>query len=570
MAVFIKRFTLILFAVLSMIIIIPTAVYAYDQVENDKTVILLDEAKEETTIEIINPISDPIYISKKQKSVDLLKCFSIVSDIENITFNDFDFVINSDNISIKNGVLNLAKFKENEFSIEVRSAYNLDITATLNFVIEEEIAATDIDVPAELTLTINDDYRITPHLLPENNSNLLKVNYSYKTSNKSILTVDNNGLITPISEGTATVTIVANFSNLQPQLITTTIVNIVKEVKLESFRVLTQSVTLSTAEDGISTRAIDYEFTPVNTTQTNLEYSSLAPEVASVDESGLITAHALGRTTITVTAQNGERAYITVNVSNNKIISDSVFVSAITPDEFTVYVKGVKYNPALNNNNGEIAKVTCYAFSAVDMTDINAKKMDNYTGEDWMIIVPVNGTERHSYFNDASKINLHIYASNNLGTDGELINYMQYNYVNYGTSPTKLTITPYAQNIGFIKPSFGQNGVAGTVGQALSLEGIRISTPIPNLNISYSVYAKNIGWLSYVNSGQYAGTMFQSRPIEAIRINLSGLCSEEYRLEYRAHNADIGWGDWVETNDIAGSDVLGKSLEAIQVRIIEK
>lgn len=103
----------------------------------------------------------------------------------------------------------------------------------------------------------------------------------------------------------------------------------------------------------------------------------------------------------------------------------------------------------------------------------------------------------------------------------------------------------------------------GTTGRGIAMEAIRIFG-LPNA-ISYRAHVAGIGWLPHVHSGETAGTIGQSRQMEAIQFqNVS-----PYSLMGRAHIQNIGWTSIINVSNGEILGTTGKSLrmEAIQLSI---
>lgn len=114
------------------------------------------------------------------------------------------------------------------------------------------------------------------------------------------------------------------------------------------------------------------------------------------------------------------------------------------------------------------------------------------------------------------------------------------------------------------------NGLAGTTGQGLALETIRIGTDyttIPNLGITYQAYVRSIGWQAYVSNGAIAGTVGKSLPIEGLKIALTGTNAVNYNIYYRVQVSNIGWQAWTSSGAV-GSINQGNQVEAIQMYIV--
>ena len=77
-------------------------------------------------------------------------------------------------------------------------------------------------------------------------------------------------------------------------------------------------------------------------------------------------------------------------------------------------------------------------------------------------------------------------------------------------------------------------------------------------NLRYKVHIQDKGWSPFFEEGRFAGTVGESKRIEAIVI--------EGVDEYRVHIQDKGWGPWVKAGEIAGTVGEGKRIEAIEIK----
>ncbi len=71
--------------------------------------------------------------------------------------------------------------------------------------------------------------------------------------------------------------------------------------------------------------------------------------------------------------------------------------------------------------------------------------------------------------------------------------------------------------------------------------------------IEYSVHLRDAGWTGWTRDGATAGTVGQSRPIEAVKIRLTGDARESYAVEYQCHMADVGWSGWSREEQACGT-----------------
>ena len=151
------------------------------------------------------------------------------------------------------------------------------------------------------------------------------------------------------------------------------------------------------------------------------------------------------------------------------------------------------------------------------------------------------------------------------GADG------QYVVVQTKSNESKLNYRAHVSNIGW--QDYTKEGlVAGTVGQSKSLEAITIelSNVEDSGSIEYRVHVADIGWQEWQKDGKVAGTVGQSRAIEAVSIRLTGNLQAKYDIYYRVHVQDYGWLGWAKNGTNAGTEGLAKRAEAIQIRLIQK
>lgn len=127
----------------------------------------------------------------------------------------------------------------------------------------------------------------------------------------------------------------------------------------------------------------------------------------------------------------------------------------------------------------------------------------------------------------------------------------------------------HVQNIGW--QSYKQDGqMAGTSGQSLRIEAIKIQgTNLPDgVGIKYQTHVQGSGWQEAKTNNQVSGTEGKSLRVEAIKINLTG--TEQYSVMYRAHVQNMGWQPWCYDGEMAGTIGNNARLEAIEIKIIKK
>lgn len=177
-------------------------------------------------------------------------------------------------------------------------------------------------ITMEVGQTTNIAGKVT--ILPEDATNTTE---SYESSNAEIVAVDGSGAVKALKPGLAMITISVGGKHTH------------FEVKVEAKKVPVESVTLpAELADGVTLKigeTLDIAgkaiITPENATERTESYSSSVPMIASVSEEGVVTAIAIGETTITITVGD-KSARFTLTVE--KIAVESVTL----PEELT---KGV-------------------------------------------------------------------------------------------------------------------------------------------------------------------------------------------------------------------------------------
>lgn len=162
-----------------------------------------------------------------------------------------------------------------------------------------DIPAVAVEVsPETATINIPETISLTKTFTPVNTTNQSGV---WTSSDPSIATVDTNGLVSSVAEGEAIITFTANDGGFTDQS-TITVTNIV--IPLESITVTPDTATLDVGEAVQLTK----ELLPEDTTDTLGTWTSSDESVATVDDTGLVTAISEGEAVITYTASDSGMA----------------------------------------------------------------------------------------------------------------------------------------------------------------------------------------------------------------------------------------------------------------------
>ena len=171
-------------------------------------------------------------------------------------------------------------------------------------------------------------YQVEAAVLPENADNK---KISYTSSNKTLVSVNANGLISAENIGTATITLKAeNISKTINVTVTSAHINV------ESIAVASGDENVSIVKGG--THQLSATVKPENATDKTLTYSSDREDIASVDTNGLISAKKVGTASVTIHAANNITKTISVTVTSAHVSATGIAVAS--GDENVSIVKG--------------------------------------------------------------------------------------------------------------------------------------------------------------------------------------------------------------------------------------
>ncbi|MBN1776099.1 MAG: Ig domain-containing protein, partial [Clostridiales bacterium] len=125
------------------------------------------------------------------------------------------------------------------------------------------------------------------------------------------------------------------------------------------------------------------------------------------------------------------------------------------------------------------------------------------------------------------------------------------------------------QDIGW-QDYVGNGESAGTIGQSKRLEAIQIKLQgIPG-SIEYRTHVQDAGWQEWAANDSVSGTVGMCKRLEAIEIRLTGEAEEAYDVFYRVHAQNVGWMGWAQNGAAAGTAGYSCRLEAIEIRLVPK
>lgn len=171
----------------------------------------------------------------------------------------------------------------------------------------DPVLATSIALnQASVELTEDETLQLTATVLPEEATDR---SVTWASSDESVAMVDENGLVTAVAPGAATITATTNDGS---DLNASCNVTVLKGI------VLVESIQLNVTTAGLnegSTLQLTATVLPEDCDNKSVIWASNNPSVATVDNNGLVTTHSVGTATITATTTDGSNLSTTCTVT---------------------------------------------------------------------------------------------------------------------------------------------------------------------------------------------------------------------------------------------------------------
>ena len=243
----------------------------------------------------------------KQKLVVVVKPSSLAS-------SKFTWKSSDPSIATVDSNGNVTGLKEGTVTITVTSSNGISTTCTVK-VTNDTIPVNKIILnPTNITMKVGDVEQISSKVEPESATERDLV---WSSSDSSVASVDENGVIKGLKEGTVTITV----KTKDGKVVSTSIVT-VEKIKVDKIVLSPTSMTLNVGESNKITATVK----PDNAADKEIVWSSSDPSIATVDSNGKVTGLKEGTVTITAKTKDG------------KVVSTS-----------TVTVKAIKVNEIVLN-----------------------------------------------------------------------------------------------------------------------------------------------------------------------------------------------------------------------------
>lgn len=217
-------------------------------------------------------------------------------------------------------------------TIVVRESDGRSVSARVT-VESDEILIENITIPDKV-IAISEKVTLKPTVIPEKALKILK----WESSKETVATVDENGVVTGIGEGEATITV-------------TTHNNKKATAKITVDGSLPSSIKITNCTGGISIGTpldLGTELEPSDAKST-ITWSSSNNSIATVS-GGKVNAKNTGKVTITATTKNGKKATCKLTASAMGVNAISVSPSSVSLDQGATRKISVTFNPSNAKN----------------------------------------------------------------------------------------------------------------------------------------------------------------------------------------------------------------------------
>lgn len=211
---------------------------------------------------------------------------------------------NLEGLRVVKGDYNMATYSTVRIQAIKRGSWQFGVThgdGTATVYVWNVVDVIDIDIPQNVTLKVGDSFTYNP-VITDSNANTTLTWYS---SNTSVATISDNGVLSARSVGTSSITVTASNG------VKATSTVVVEPVKVQSIQLENGPVEMQVGE----TRQLNYTVSPTNATNKAVIFTSSNPGVVDVSPSGELIALSSGYSFVSVRSQDGSNVVSSIKVS---------------------------------------------------------------------------------------------------------------------------------------------------------------------------------------------------------------------------------------------------------------
>ncbi|WP_181968116.1 Ig-like domain-containing protein, partial [Sellimonas intestinalis] len=442
--------------------------------------------RETFTVTVVNKLVTSIEIQQDSKKVESLSLNTgdeatlkaVVKPDEatnkNVTWSSSA----GDVVQVDNGKLTAVKAGEARITASASdgSGVKAEVKVTVT-----DVAVKEITVSGEVNQTVLEGGKIqlAVNFVPENATNK---GLKWKSLNSDIATVDENGIVTGVRNGTATIQAT---SVVNPEAVATFSV-LVEEIYMTEFTVVADRTTV-TVGDTATVRAI---IKPDEYPNKEVRWESMDPTVATVNENGVVTTKATGPVTIKGTSKADPNSSATVTILVEDVKAESVTISGynqnyLTSGSTVTLTATVKPDAAANktivwsSSNTDIVTVDQNGkVTAKNQGTATVRALNEYTGL-------YDEVEIMVYNREPQTVKVHVWVTNQLKTTVNI------NLPSDGTPVTLTDVLPTyvssdSEEYVYCGPVYIHNYPNGTGWESIKAQPKAVRLRYLNKNVQYS------------------------------------------------------------------------------------
>lgn len=283
---------------------------------NSTTTVTTERALVET-ITLSNSVVNMVAGENFQLSAEVLPTYASTKDIEWTSSNPAIATVNENGLitALTPGAVVVTAFSVDGSNVSAACDVNVTGIPVTNITLNRTTGSLKVGESLALSATV----------LPANAYNK---SVTWASDNESIVTVDENGMVTAILEGKANVT-VASVSNPE--------VSAVCEIEVTPTPVSAIQLNLSSSSIEVGQQVqLEATVLPATATNKSLNWRSDNPSIATVDENGFVTGIALGSATIFAEATDGSGVTVSCRVSVVPTIATDITIETPSSTTFKV------------------------------------------------------------------------------------------------------------------------------------------------------------------------------------------------------------------------------------------
>ena len=269
-------------------------------------------------------VKDPtISLRETTKEVEVGDEFTVVANVSNLDNPTLTYTLSEEGIVSSSEAGKYTALKAGTVTITVGISGYENVNATLTVTVKEKVLVNNITVSGDANMTEGDKQTLTATVEP---SDAYDKTYTWSTSNAKLATVDPvTGEVEALKAGTVTITATASDESKKTGSL---------KITIKEKQYLAEAVDFTVEESMFvgDTQELNATFTPTNTSVKVVKWTTTDETVATIDESGLLTAVGAGKVTVVATTVDGSnvKASRQITVKNNLGPTEVTYVGLTT------------------------------------------------------------------------------------------------------------------------------------------------------------------------------------------------------------------------------------------------